>query len=88
MAATLSTILPRLCGAHSSISWATRASSSGSTVPSRPVHLIAGLEPRDSRFDRETRVAFTGLLSNACAWVDADFRLSRPPSQAMLGSLC
>jgi hypothetical protein len=32
-AAMLSTILPRLCGAPASISWAKRASSSGSTVP-------------------------------------------------------
>lgn len=32
-AVMLSTILPRLCGAPSSISWAKRASSSGSTVP-------------------------------------------------------
>src|SRR5205823_1397879 len=31
--AMLSTILPRLCGAPASISWAARASSSGSTVP-------------------------------------------------------
>jgi len=32
-AATFRTILPRLCGAPSSMSWALRASSSGSTVP-------------------------------------------------------
>jgi len=32
-AAMLSTILPRLCGAPASISWAMRASSSGSTAP-------------------------------------------------------
>ena len=32
-AAIRSTILPRLCGAPASISWAVRASSSGSTVP-------------------------------------------------------
>jgi len=32
-AAMLSTIFPRLCGAPPSISWALRASSSGSTVP-------------------------------------------------------